>query len=168
MNRPGIPPIASREQNRARLHAPQSFAEQQDADQDVHQRIDVVAETRLKDQRVLHGPDVDQPVQRNQHGRKREQAERAGRPERSHDFRPLTPHHYDRQSERHGPQHAMREHLGCRDRFDDLEIDRQKAPQRIGDQRREQAFPRAQGVNRRPQLRLRSINPAIRYRLRSL
>ena len=47
----------------------QPFAQHHHANNNVHERIDVVTEASLKNTLVLHGPDVDEPVSAHQNGR---------------------------------------------------------------------------------------------------
>lgn len=109
---PGRSPIADGEHDdrgetdpdRRPLHRAQPLLEQQHPDRDGDQRIDEVAEGRLHDLVVVHGPDVDAPVDADGGGGDGDQPELAGL---AHQFDGPCPAPYDQQ---HHRDHAQRPH----------------------------------------------------------
>ncbi|MNR37767.1 hypothetical protein D3C85_1558170 [compost metagenome] len=56
---------AERQENGQPLHPAEAFAEEQHPENDIHQRVNEVAEARLQHVVVIHRPDKQQPVTAN-------------------------------------------------------------------------------------------------------
>ena len=70
-----------REQKTNLLEPRDALAETEDAQHDIHERVDVVADTRIDDMVVIDCPDIRQPVQADDESRQQEEAEHIERQE---------------------------------------------------------------------------------------
>ena len=110
--------------------------EEHDAERHIHQRIDVVAETRVDDVPVVHCPDVGQPVDGDQ-DRSAEKEQRAPpvMAERAAvlaESRPALGDSEDEQHEDERPTNAVGEDLRGGDRREEIPVERQESPDDIG------------------------------------
>jgi hypothetical protein len=125
---PGQPADAQRRhRDRHPLRRTQPLFEQQVAERDVHQRVDEVTQAGLDHVVVVDRPDIDQPVQTQQHSRGDETAEHA-RLAQHGEPGPLLAHRQHDHQEQQRPQHAVRQDLQGRHFADGMEIQGEQAP----------------------------------------
>ena len=74
------------------LYAADPLVQKNDAEQHREQRIDEVAERRLDDPLVLNGPDVDDPVRRDEHAADAQASRARGGPQHRTQLSPASRH----------------------------------------------------------------------------
>ena len=125
------------------LSGPQSLTEEQRTKHDADQRIDEVAKAGVDDMVVVDGPDVDEPVARQQKGTQREACDQSRLLMQARQPGPLTaqPQH-DRQ-EQQGPDHPMGKHFERRHAMYVQEIQWKEPPCGVGGCREQNALAHA-------------------------
>lgn len=121
------------------LQPVEPLAEQQGADHDADQRIDVVAKGGLDGAVDGDRPDVDPPIDRDQRRRERRHGYGAGRTDCRLEIRGAAGPDQNRGGDRHRPDDAVGNHLGKRQVRNRFHVERQQTPQEIGTQRQQEA-----------------------------
>jgi hypothetical protein len=111
----------------------------QEAEQELHQRRDEIAEAGRHHVAVDHGPDEDQPVRHHQQARHQQPHYRAQGQAQAPPERLAVPQQQETGQHGDGPQDSVRNDLDGRGRVDQLEVDRQQAPVEIAGQRRQRS-----------------------------
>ncbi len=136
---PGRPAVSDRQDEDGRqargdgdpLDGPQPFTQQQDAHGDGDQRIDEVAERRLDDLAVVHGPDVEAPVDRDRRRRDRYQGELAPVADQFADPRPAAYGQERDGDDAQGPDHPVGQDLDRPGRFEQRPEQGDQAPHHV-------------------------------------
>ena len=110
------------------LHAPQAFLQHQQAQHDIDQRIDEVAEAGVDDVAIVDRPDIDEPVGRQQQRAGDEAGQHAGLRFSAAQPVPLAAHGQHDGQEQQRPQHAVRQDFQRRHLADGVEVQREQAP----------------------------------------
>ena len=105
-----------REPHREPLHRVQALAQHEDPEHDIHQGIDVVAQARLHDVPVAHGPHIHQPVAADQQRGQEQAGEQGGTGEDAAEAPELGAQQHPAEDEQARPGDAMRDDLRRRDR----------------------------------------------------
>ena len=130
------------QRDRNPLNAAQVFLEHDDAERDAHERSDEVTERRLEDVAGVDRPDVDAPVDADQQGGEREQADSSPiAAQREHESPPPADGE-DARDEHQRPQHAVGQDLGGRCRFEQRPEQGEQSPDRVGGEAVPDALPR--------------------------
>ncbi|MCY1302662.1 hypothetical protein D9M70_523330 [compost metagenome] len=124
-----------RKRDRNHLRRVRLFLQQHRAEEDRKQRVDIVAERRLDRAAGANRPDIDAPVDGDQHGGQRRHAQHARRAQRHRDVIGTTEPKQNQTRERHRPHDPVRHHFRRRNVRDGLHEEGQKAPKQIGGQR---------------------------------
>ena len=117
----------------------QPLAEQHRAQQDVDQRVYVIAQAGGIDLPVLDRPDIDHPVDRDQRGAEREPAKRPAMGERHPQFGPLLAQQRDEQAQRQRPDDAPANEFERGHAANQQQIERHQPPDDVGAKRSRQS-----------------------------
>ena len=157
---------AGGQQHRQPLHPAKALPEEDHPQQNIHQRIDKIAQAGFQHMMVIHRPDKQQPVAAHQHRRERQQEHLFRRFQQPFDLRPLTADADQRDHEKEGPDHAVSQNFIGGNIVDKLEVRRRDTPDKIGGQGQKNPHPRLFSVHRyksiakeRDVTRFRPINP---------
>ena len=135
--------------HRRLLQHAELLLEQEDPEQHVDERVQIITEAALQHMPADHRVDVDQPVDPDQ-GRGEQQGERdPGLARAARIERPFLPEGGERAEEEERPQDPVGDDLGRADMDQRLEVERKHAPQGIGAQPHEESGSGAGGVGHR-------------------
>ena len=139
-----------REPDREPLHAVQPLAQHQHPEHDVHERVDVIAETGVDDVPVGHAPHVHQPVAADEQRAQHQPRQQRGAREDAGEAAELAAQQHPREDEQARPGDAVRDDLQRRHLAQRMQVDREHSPdgegRRAGSQSaRRQARPSCAG-----------------------
>ncbi len=122
---------AEGQNHRHPLHPTEALAEENHPQQNIHQRVNKVAQARFEHVMVIHRPDKQQPVSTNQHRRECEQEDLFRGFQQRFDAGPLTADAHQRNHEEKRPDNAVSEDLVRRYIGDKLEVRWRDTPNKI-------------------------------------
>ena len=123
------------------LQPAQAFAQHDHAQRDGHERVDEVAERSVDDAILLDRPDVHQPVRGDQYGSEGELEQASAFAQQRADPRPVTAERDHAQHDDERPQDPVSEDLQRARRCEQMEVDRERAPDRVRGDAGEDAGP---------------------------
>ncbi len=126
--------------DRRPLHGPQPFFQEQHAHRDGDQRVDEVSEGGLDDPVVVHGPDVDAPVDGDDGRGDRDECEPPRLPQQLSGPLPASYDEKHRGDDDEGPRHPMGEDLGRIGRLEQGEVEGKQPPHPVGREAVQQSY----------------------------
>ena len=103
----------------------------QDGERHGDQRVDEVAKSGVDDVVVQHTPHVDRPVHRHQDAGRAQPPEQGAVAQDVLEVTQLPPHQHSGEAEDEGPQHPMADDLEGSGSREQLEVERERAPQQV-------------------------------------